>query len=245
MDTQRDAIDRAGAGALRAAAWVLGCIGHHRPVDERAAVRLAGRLEFRQLALGEVAFAQGQRPSGVWLVRSGLLELSTGSGRHRVVVEVLPPRGIAGDVPLLLGCPAESTARALTVVQAVFLPSAAFLTLFDQCPVLARSWLVGLARRHARAQAALSGTVAGSARGRVARLLLREAQHGVVAGPQATLAAMAGMRRPTINQVLKLFERQGLISIGYRQVRLLSPPGLKRHALDILPALKGGDSSRA
>jgi CRP-like cAMP-binding protein len=232
VDSQGAGIAAAEPAAFQAAAWVLACLGDRRPAGEQAASRLAVRLQFRQLAPGEVAFARGQRPSGVWLVRSGSLELSTGSGRRRVVVGVLAPCGIAGDVPLLLGCPAVCTARALTTVQAVFLPSASFLTLFDEYPVLARSWLVGLACRHARAQEALAGTVSGSAQGRVARLLLRESRQGQVTCSQSTLTAMAGVRRPTLNQVLKQFERQGLLRVGYRQVTLLSPEGLQAHAVE-------------
>ncbi|UQA97672.1 cyclic nucleotide-binding domain-containing protein [Streptomyces halobius] len=72
---------------------------------------------------GTVVFAQGQVPDGVWIVRSGTLELVSGTGRRRVVVGVLSECGIAGDVPLLLGRPAVCTVRTLTTVQAVFLPA--------------------------------------------------------------------------------------------------------------------------
>ncbi|UQA97072.1 Crp/Fnr family transcriptional regulator [Streptomyces halobius] len=223
--THRDA-DRPPAApapaAQRAAVWALRCPGGRRPPGRRDTEALAARVESRVLEPGTVAFAQGQVPDGVWIVRSGTLELVSGTGRRRVVVGVLSACGIAGDVPLLLGRPAVCTVRTLTTVQAVFLPAAAFHTLLETSPALARGWLTVLARRQSRTQETLAQTLTGDARSRVARLLLREAHNGTVHYAQGTLAAMLGLRRPTLNRVLKEFEREGLLTVGYRHVALLA-----------------------
>ncbi|UGY92924.1 Crp/Fnr family transcriptional regulator [Streptomyces gobiensis] len=220
--------------ALRAAAWVMRCLGDRWPPDEEEAAELAARLEERLLAPGEVAFSDGRLPDGVWIVRSGTLELVSGAGRRRVVIGVVQPSGIAGDVPLLLRRPAVYTVRALTDVQAGYLPARSFLTLLESSPVLARAWLTGLAHRHAKAQEALAQSVGGNAECRVARLLLREARGGSVSCSQDTLARMLGLRRPTLNRVLKEFERDGLLRLGYRRVELLARDGLRDRA-------RGGD----
>lgn len=228
-----DMIGSRGAPVLRsvanAAGWMLRCLDSRR-ADARVAERLAGHVEHRRLEPGRVVFAEGRMPSGVWIVRSGALELSSGSGRHRVVVAVLGPCGIAGDVPLLLGRPAVCTARALGDVQALYLPAAVFAMLLETEPGFSRAWLNGVAARQAHAQDAFAGTVGASAQSRLARLLLREARDGIVSCSQSTLAAMAGLRRPTVNQILKEFERDGLVSIGYRQVSVLSIGQLTRRA---------------
>ncbi|UGY94761.1 Crp/Fnr family transcriptional regulator [Streptomyces gobiensis] len=218
--------------ALRAAAWVMRCLGGCWPPGEQEAAELAARLEQRLLAPGQLAFGQGRIPEGVWIVRSGTLELVSGTGRHRVVVGVVQPCGVVGDVPLLLGRPAVCTVRALTDVQAGFLPATAFHAVLESSPALARAWLSGLARRHAGAQESLAQSVGGTAERRVARLLLREARDGTVACSQGTLAAMLGLRRPTLNRVLKDFERAGLLRVGYRQVELLATDQLQRRAGD-------------
>ncbi|MFG2526242.1 helix-turn-helix domain-containing protein [Streptomyces sp. NPDC048527] len=44
-----------------------------------------------------------------------------------------------------------------------------------------------------------------------------------VSSSQGTLAEMLGLRRPTLNRVLKYFERDGLLRVGYRQVELPVP----------------------
>ncbi|WP_279617152.1 helix-turn-helix domain-containing protein [Streptomyces regalis] len=48
--------------------------------------------------------------------------------------------------------------------------------------------------------------------------------------PQSTLAAMLGLRRPTLNRILKGFEQDGLVRVGYRHVDLLDPERLRLRA---------------
>lgn len=232
MSTAKHALGTPAASqtVARTADWVTRCLGGCWPPGRKDAARLAARLQQRQLRPGETAFRQGAVPDGIWIVRSGRVELVAGTGAARVVVGVLEPCGIAGDVPLLLGRPAVCTARALSEVQAGYLPAVGFLALLDDSPSLARAWMTGLARRHFRAQEALAQTLGGSAESRTASLLLREAREGTVSCAQTTLAAMLGLRRPTLNRVLKDFEQDGLVRVGYRRVDLLAPDRLRHRA---------------
>jgi CRP-like cAMP-binding protein len=52
----------------------------------------------------------------------------------------------------------------------------------------------------------------------------------VVALPQRTLAAMLGVQRPSLNKVLKQFERRGLLAVSYRSIRILDGGALQRLA---------------
>lgn len=229
---QKTPPEKTPPGALSTALWVLRCVGarHAGPLPEEDAPALAARLEERRLRPGETLLTGGRTPDGVWVVRSGEVELTVGSGRRRAVLGVLRPSGIAGDVPLLIGDPVAYTARTLTDVQAVFLPAAPFLGLLERHPNLSRLWLTGLARRFAQGETTLLCTIAGTATERTARLLLRESRGGVVTCSQATLAAMIGIQRPTLNRVLKELESQGLIRLRYRQVAVVSPEGLRRRS---------------
>lgn len=213
------------------AIWFLHCVDDGaRPTDGRDLTRLAVALRERVLPAGTVVLTRGRPSEGVWAVRSGVLELVAGSGRHRVVTGVLQERDLAGDVPLLRNRPARCTVRALTEVHAQFLPAARFRALLEESPRFARLWLSGLAHRYARVQETLAQSVGGSADGRVARLLLRQARGGTVSATQGTLAAMLGLRRPTLNRVLKEFEREGLLRVGYRKVELLAVDRLRDRA---------------
>ncbi len=43
---------------------------------------------------------------------------------------------------------------------------------------------------------------------------------------QATLAAMLGARRPSVNKVLRTFEGRGWVDLAYRSVRLRDRPAV-------------------
>jgi len=66
----------------------------------------------------------------------------------------------------------------------------------------------------------------------LAGLLLDEADRdndgGVVRLPQRTLATMLGVARPSLNKILKGFERHGHIEVGYASVRVLDAAALQR-----------------
>lgn len=73
-----------------------------------------------------------------------------------------------------------------------------------------------LARSHAR----LTGLLGQPLDVQVAQLLLEESEGDAVALSQATLAAMLGARRPSVNKVLRAFEERGWVELGYRSVHL-------------------------
>lgn len=54
----------------------------------------------------------------------------------------------------------------------------------------------------------------------LARLLLEESHEGSVPLAQATLAAMLGARRPSVNKVLSGFAAEGWIELSYREVQI-------------------------
>jgi CRP/FNR family transcriptional regulator, cAMP and macrophage regulator len=116
-------------------------------------------LTRRDAERGRVLFAAGKVSQGVWIIRGGMVEPAVGAGTRRVVVELLHPGDVDGDVALLL---------------------------------------------------------------------TEEATDGRVRLPQRTLAAMLGVHRPSLNKVLKQFERQRLLEVGYGEIRLLDPQGLAR-----------------
>lgn len=219
--------------ALRAAAWIARCVGRGEtaPLRRDDLAILAADLELRPVEPGQVVFAAGQAPKGVWIVRSGLVELAVGSGRRRAVVALLRPGDVDGDIQLLLGMAPPYTARAVEDSDCLFLSAASFERLLALRPAIARRWLSSVAARLASSQARLLGLLGGSLAEQAARLLLEEASdQGLVPLPQRTLAAMLGVQRPSLNKLLRDFQRQGLIELGYRNVRILDSEGLRRRS---------------
>lgn len=183
---------------------------------------LAMYLEPRSVPPGSVLFAAGKPQSGVWIIRSGTVELSTGSGPRRAVVALLYAGDVDGDIQLLLEMPPPYTARAIGQVDLFYLSAEVFDGLLVQHPPIARRWLSSVAGRVSAAQQRLIGLLGASLTEQTARLLLAEtaAGGGSVELPQRVLAAMLGVQRSSLNKVLRDFEQDGLITLGYRTIEV-------------------------
>lgn len=221
---------------LREAAWIARCVGYAEtsPLAENDLTAIASFLEPRTFGRGEPVFRAGDRSDGVWIVRSGMLELAAGSGARKVVVQILYPGSVDGDIQFLLGMSLPYGARAVSDTQCLFISAQAFERLLAEHATIARRWLSSVAARVSIGQARLIGMLGRSLTEQVARLLLDEEHSGRVALPQRTLAAMLGVQRPSLNKVLKDFEKRGAIEVGYAEVRIadrtkleaLAPPSM-------------------
>lgn len=198
------------------------------PTEDVAA--LAAHLVVRKLRPGQVVFEADQQPDGVWVVRSGAVELLLGSGKNPVVARVLRDGDVFGDIPLLIDRASPYRARAVRSTTCLWVAAADFLRLLAERPAIARLWLRSCAARYVDSQERLLGLLDGSLAQRTAVLLLCEARAGVVPFSQATLAAMIGSPRPSVNRVLRMFRQQGLISLNYGQLRILDEFRLRQAA---------------
>ena len=214
--------------AIRQAAWVARCVGRGEsaPLGPADVDALAATLRTRTYERGGVLFHSGSAADGVWIVQRGRVELSVGAGRRRAVVYVLQPGDVDGDIQHLLDMPLTYTARALDDVTALALDATSFEKLLAEHPLIARRWLSSVAQRLATSQSRIIGLLGRSLTQQVARLLLDEAVDGDVPLPQRTLAAMLGVQRPSLNKILKEFERAGLIEVRYAAIHLLDAPKL-------------------
>lgn len=158
-------------------------------------------------------------PSGLWIVRSGMIELSAGSGRRKVVVQMLYPGSVDGDTQLIFKMALPySGPRSRPPVVCSWRPRRS-----SACSVITRPWPGGgssVAARISRSQARLLGLLGKSLQEQTARLLLEEENTGRVHLPQRTLAAMLRVQRPSLNKVLRDFQRRGLIEAGYGLVTI-------------------------
>ncbi|MGH3517990.1 MAG: Crp/Fnr family transcriptional regulator [Haloechinothrix sp.] len=215
--------------AIRQAAWVARCVGRGdaAPFAQDDLSALAAGLRTMAYERGTVVFQGGTAPDGVWIVRQGRVELSVGSGRKRAVVHVLRSGDVDGDIQHLLDMPLPYTARALHDSTVLFLSGDDFEKLLASRPAIARRWLSSVAQRLAVSQNRIIGLLGRSLTEQVARLLLDESVDGAVPLPQRTLAAMLGVQRPSLNKILKAFERQGLIHVRYAAIDVLDADRLR------------------
>jgi CRP/FNR family transcriptional regulator, cAMP and macrophage regulator len=219
---------------IREAAWVARCVGDAEttPLTEDDLNALASYLQPLEFDRGAPIFRAGGRPEGVWIVRSGMIELSAGSGPRKIVVQMLYPGNVDGDIQLILGMPLPYSGRATESSRCLFLTSDSFEALVRDHPAVARRWLSSVAARVSRSQTRLMGLLGRSLEQQIARLLLDEQHSGRVPLPQRTLAAMLGVQRPSLNKVLKDLERRGLLELGYGRIEITDEAGLERLAQD-------------
>lgn len=216
---------------IRNAAWVARCVGRGAtaPLAPDDVVALAGSLTQVELRAGQPLFgANADHDPGVWIIRSGHVELAVAAGRNRVVVGVLRPGDVDGDIPLLLGMPLPYTARAVNAVTCLHLTPPAFEALLGRHPAIARRWLSSVAQRLATSHERIIALLGRPLPAQLAGLLVDEADTRMVHLPQRTIAAMLGVARPSLNKVLKDFERRGYVTVGYASVTVLDPAALHR-----------------
>lgn len=223
------------SAALREALWVSRCVGNPEtsPLTPGDINSLAQSMRVRELEAGEPLQRAGAEPTAVRIVRHGCLELAVGSGRGRMVIQTLRPGAIDGDIQLLLGIDMPYETRANTPTTCLLLPRAEFDDLLAHHPQLSRRWLTSVAERLARSHHRLTSLLGQPLEAQLAQLLLDEsdptlAGQGMVQLPQATLAALVGAQRQSVNRVLRRFAEDGLVEVAYRQVTVLDRSALRQ-----------------
>ncbi len=214
------------------AAWMARCVGRGEwaPLTESDLSELGSRMESVDLDAGAPLFRQGEVSRGVWIVRNGRVELAHREGTRRVIVAIMHPGDVDGDISLILRMPVPYSGRAIEPVHALRLSEENFEILMRSSPALARRWLSSVAYRLAHAQRRVLQLSGRDLSTQLAGLLLDEERDGAVALPQDTLAALLGVRRPSVNKVLRAFERRGLVRTSYGRVELIDREALMRAA---------------
>lgn len=214
---------RSASNALHHAAWVARCVGHGSlaPLGPDDLHTLSVFLTPVTFERGDVLFRSGRPSEAVWIVQHGRVALFSGSGNDRIIISVLRPGDVDGDLPLLLGMSTPYDAEAMEQVECLRLDAASFDLLLEHRPAVARRWLNSVAGRLSASQQRLAELLGLSLPEQIARVLLDEAQDGEVAFSQATIAALLGARRQSVNKVLRDFGRRGAVDVGYRSISIL------------------------
>ncbi len=218
-----------GSRLARYGTWLACCLsrGPRSPLGEGDVELLAQEMGEQSYAGGTFVFRQGDPAARVHVVRTGSVELSREVKGRRVILQVLRPGDVFGDVPVFLGDPEPFDARAVEDCTVLELDSAALYHLLQTRPLVARRWFVSLAERMAGLQNRLVDLLAGGIESQLASILLREADaQGRVQATQSSLAGMLGAQRSSVQRVLKMLESAGLIELRYRCIDLVDRGGL-------------------
>lgn len=174
----------------------------HQPIDD---------LRFD---IGAVMYHAGEQGSALYTVRSGLVKLVQylPDGGQRIV-RLLRQGDVAG-LEILLGQPYQHTAIVLQPVQACRLPRQVVETLSTETPRIHQQLLKRWQRSLAEADAWLTELSTGTARARVARLLLRlvgnDPQRCCLLFSREDMGAMLGITTETASRIIAEFKRSGV-----------------------------------
>jgi CRP-like cAMP-binding protein len=187
-----------------------------------------GQVNERVLVAGTPVLREGTRPTEVFLVVTGLVELSRRRGAHRATIDVLHPGEPFADVETLTCTAMRADARTLVTSRLASLDAQRFLRALASNTSVSLCWLAGMANRLGDLEARLGdlGTVGVEAR--LAALLLAESHRGEVTLSQYTLAGLLGVHRSSVNRLVRHLQASELVTVGYRRIRILDPEGLEK-----------------
>ena len=197
------------------------------PAAMRAQLVEAGRVE--RLAAGERLFTRGDSDDGLYCVLDGLVRIGAASSAGKeALLAVIEPVNWFGEIALFDNRPRTHDAYAERDSELFHVSRAALAALLERTPEYWHAFGLLLTQKLRLAFEAIEEAALLPAAPRVARrLLLMAGGYGepgalrrVLKVPQEDLAMMLALSRQTINQVLKQFEAQGALKLGYAEIEI-------------------------
>jgi CRP-like cAMP-binding protein len=187
----------------------------------------AGRVE--RLVAGQRLFSRGDADDGLYCVLDGLMRIGAPSSAGKeALLAVIEPVNWFGEIALFDNRPRTHDAYAERDAELLHVPRAALAALLERMPAWWHVFGLLLTQKLRLAFDAIEEAALRPAAQRVARrLLLMAGGYGeagalrrVLKVPQEDLAMMLALSRQTINQVLKQFETQGALKLGYAEIEI-------------------------
>jgi CRP/FNR family cyclic AMP-dependent transcriptional regulator len=220
-------ISRPAVRFLQMQKWFAGL-----PQDEQS--RIADKVFTLEGNKGDVMLRAGEQVEGWYAVLSGLVKLQSQSSQGRRSAYLGIPGGEwFGEGAAMKNEPRRYDVIALRDTQLLCLPTAEFAGLHVSNLAFNRALADQLNMRLGQAMAIIETMRLRTPEQRVAMYLGRHLWHGPrkLSLSQEELGVLAGLSRQTVNQALKLLEQQGLVSLEFGRVSILSDEGLMAVAM--------------
>jgi len=118
-----------------------------RHLGERDLSALRRIVREKQFSAGREIFREGATGDGMYAVKSGLVEISTGSAAKRVPLSEIKEGEIFGEMAVVENAPRSANASAAVDTVVWFMPRADMLQLLDRSPALSLGLLREISRR--------------------------------------------------------------------------------------------------
>jgi len=204
---------------------------------------LAARARHRRYEADACVFRRDEEGSGLFVVLEGRIKIvSLSPAGAEVILNVIEPGEVFGEMSLVDGAPRCADAVAATASETVLLDRRDFLPVLDAHPQAARAMMAILCRRIRQTSAFVESAVL---MGAPARLFLRirgmaeqygvsertgaiRIEHGL---SQQELGESVGLTRVSVNKHLAEWRREGLIEYRQRVLVIRDLDGLAARAL--------------
>ena len=218
--------------SVQRAAWISQWLtpGDLAPLGAEDIRALAGVLQEDRYSAGATVFKIGDAPTRINIVRTGAIELSRHLKGRRVVLQIIRPGDVFGDVSLFLRMRVPWDAVALEDTVIYSFESVSLYRLLEQRPRLAWAWLHSVSARLAGFWFRVVELLSGGLEAQVASVLIRRAEDGVLNLSQGSLAELVGHPRTSVNRVLQGLEAEGLVRVSYGRVEIVDGVGLAKAA---------------
>jgi CRP/FNR family cyclic AMP-dependent transcriptional regulator len=199
------------------------------PLGERKAMLAAA--DVLQMRAGEMLYRKDDTTGGFYGLVQGAFKVSTlGEDGREGILSVVEAGNWFGEASLIDGLPRPHDATAVQASAVLRIKPAAFARLMQRS-AFARAIAVLLCGRVRVLYGMVEDAMLRSTRTRIARRLLSLARgdatlandaRASVAVSQEALAMMLGITRQTLSKELKVLVRDGVLSLGYGRIEIVS-----------------------
>ncbi len=213
----------------------LGLLPFFKAVGRPTLVGLAHGAVWREYAAGEAVFLEGDTAPGLYFLVSGWLKVTKSSlGGREQVLRFLGPGETFNEIGAFASRANPATAIALEPAGVWLLQREAIARMVLEQPELAQRIIESMADRVIELVNLVADLSLRSVTGRLARLLLDEADGDVHHRPrwrtQAELASRLGTVPDVVQRALRGLENDGAIEILPRQIRIRDRNALEKLA---------------
>jgi CRP/FNR family transcriptional regulator, cyclic AMP receptor protein len=204
--------------------WLAHSFAHpdYRPLGPNDLQGLSHIGEVVSLPFGADLFREGEQAEAVFIVDAGEVEISRGSGAARRVLAVTGPESVLGDTAVFAGTAYTASARTAAVAKVWRFDKVRLLPELAIQPGIMFRWLVSALRLTEEAQLRLVRLSEKPVLAQVADLLSEEGLgHPDVRLSQATIGALLGVSRQSVNEALSRLRQHGVVETAYRTIRVL------------------------
>jgi CRP/FNR family transcriptional regulator, cyclic AMP receptor protein len=230
-------IDRNEMDANQSKKALLRALPLFRSVADDVVERLAAYSRITRHARGDALFRKGDDGAGLVIVMSGGIKVVLPSAEgHEIVLNVIGPGEVVGEIALLDGQPRTADCIALAATETLSLDRRDFLPLLQSRPEVALAMIDVLCERLRKTSSHVENLVFSDPEVRLARAVLDLSGRILVAGSrrivmtQQQLGTMIGLSRESTNKILRRWEKGGAIVLSKGGLEVIDAGPLKRLA---------------